>query len=44
MVLLIWLMQLHLVATRILADTTFDLTRNKQRVVWLSVAGSGNND
>ncbi len=44
MVLLIRLMQQHVVATRILADATLEVARNKQRVVWPGVTGSGNDE
>ncbi len=44
MVLLIRLMQQHVVATRVLADATLEVARNKQRVVWPGVAGSGDDE
>ncbi len=44
MVLLICLMQQHVVATRILADAMLEVARNKQRIVWPGVAGSGDDE
>jgi hypothetical protein len=44
MVLLICLMQQHVVATPVLANTTHEVAYNKQHVVWLGVAGGGNDE
>ncbi len=37
-------MQQHVVATRILAVATLEVARNKQKVLWPGVAGSGDDE